>query len=70
MVLAFSFVIGWLGGLLDPPAWVRDLSPFAHVPNVPAESAASPALALLTAAAIALVLGGLAGFHRRDVGVG
>lgn len=70
VVLAFSFVIGWLGGLLDPPAWVRDLSPFAHVPNVPAESAASPALALLTAAAIALVLGGLAGFHRRDVGVG
>jgi ABC-2 type transport system permease protein len=70
VVLAFSFVIGWLGGLLDPPDWVRDLSPFSHIPYVPVESAASRGPAVLAVVAALLVFGGLVGFHRRDVGVG
>lgn len=67
-LVAFAFVVGWLGTLLDFPSWLNDLSPFAHVPAVPAEQAtAGPLLvmALLTAVALAL---GWAGFRRRDVG--
>lgn len=67
-LVAFTFVVGWLGTLLEFPPWLNDLSPFAHVPAVPAEQAtAAPLLvmALLTAVALAL---GWAGFRRRDVG--
>lgn len=67
-LVAFTFVVGWLGTLLDFPEWLNDLSPFAHVPAVPAETATvTPllALSLLTAAAVVL---GWVGFRRRDVG--
>jgi ABC-2 type transport system permease protein len=68
-VLAFALVIGWLGGLLDPPQWVTDLSPFSHVPRVPVEDVSGVALAVLTLVAAGLVAVGLVGFRRRDVAV-
>lgn len=70
LVLAFSFVIGWLGGLLDPPQWMVDLSAFSHTPRVPIESAWGWELPVLVAAGLALMAAGVAGFRRRDVGVG
>jgi ABC-2 type transport system permease protein len=60
-------VIGFLGQLLGLPEWVLDLSPFQHVPAMPAESFSPVPLLLLTAAAIALVVAGLAGLRHRDV---
>jgi ABC-2 type transport system permease protein len=67
--LAGSLVLGQLGTLLDLPQGVMNLSPFTHVPAVPAEAfSATPLLALL-AAAIALAATGYAGFRRRDVAV-
>ncbi|HET6561596.1 MAG TPA: polyketide antibiotic transporter [Marmoricola sp.] len=70
VVLAFCFVVGWLGGLLQPPEWVADLSPFSHVPRVPVDRVADPALAGLLLVAVALAAVGVVGFRRRDVGVG
>lgn len=69
VLLAFCFVIGWLGNLLDPPQWVVDLSTFSHTPRVPIESASGWALPVLGAVSVALVVLGLLGFRRRDVGV-
>ena len=69
VVLAFSFVIGWLGSLLDPPQWVVDLSPFSHTPRVPVESASGWSLPVLALAAVAMVAVGHVGFRRRDIGV-
>jgi ABC-2 type transport system permease protein len=69
VVLAFVFVIGWLGGLLDPPRWIVDLSPYSHVPRVPIESAAGWSLPVLCLVGLGLVALGLVGFRRRDVGV-
>jgi ABC-2 type transport system permease protein len=62
-------VLLWLlGPLLDAPACLMDVSPFEHVPALPAASlAAGPPLAL-TAIAIALSAAGLNAFSRRDVG--
>jgi ABC-2 type transport system permease protein len=59
--------IGFLGQLLGLPEWVLALSPFQHVPAMPAETFSWVPLLLLTAAAIALVAAGLAGLRRRDV---
>jgi ABC-2 type transport system permease protein len=60
-------VLGFLGQLLGLPEWVLDLSPFHHVPALPAESFGALPLMLLTAAAVVLVVAGLAGLRRRDV---
>ncbi|MGH2941862.1 MAG: ABC transporter permease, partial [Solirubrobacteraceae bacterium] len=58
----------WLvGPLLDAPGWLLDLSPYEHVPAVPAATLAAGPLLALTAGAIALTAAGLAGFRRRDV---
>ena len=59
-----------LGAALDLPAGVQDLSPYAHLPHLPAASL--PASDLVgpwsVLAALAAVLAvGLAGYRRRDI---
>jgi ABC-2 type transport system permease protein len=66
--LIACFVIGLLGQALDLPGWARDISPFEHVPHLPAADLSLAAPALLAALAAALTAVGLAGFRRRDVG--
>ncbi len=61
-------VIGFLGQLLQLPDWVMDLSPFQHVPAMPAEGFSSVPLVVLTAVAAVLVGVGMAAFRRRDAG--
>jgi len=68
VAMAFCFVVGWLGGLLQPPQWVFDASPFSHTPAAPAEAVTAAPLLALTGVAVACVVGGLVGFRRRDVG--
>jgi ABC-2 type transport system permease protein len=65
--LAVCLVVGFLGQLLGLPEWVRNLSPFEHVPSVPAADFEFAPLLLLTAVAVALVAGGITAFRRRDI---
>ena len=66
-VLGACFMLSLLGPLVGLPDWVLDLSPFAHVPELPAaDFSAGPVLAL-SAVAAALVALGLAAFRRRDL---
>ncbi|THA27705.1 ABC transporter permease [Streptomyces sp. RKND-216] len=67
IVPVYAFVVGYLGPILDLPDWLAELSPFGHVPRVPAESMDWGAAAGLTAVAAALVAFGIAGFRRRDL---
>jgi len=66
--LAVCFLIGWLGGLLDPPHWVEELSPFWHTPSVPVEAVTLAAPSLVTLSVVLLVGAGVLGFRRRDIG--
>jgi ABC-2 type transport system permease protein len=66
--LAVCFVIGLFADLLDLPSWVVDISPFQHVPAMPAEDFALGPLLALTAVAAGLTVVGLVGFRRRDAG--
>ena len=61
-----TFVVGWLGGLLDLPGWVNGISPFEHLPLVPVEDLAWLPLGALTALAVALLAVGLVGFRLRQ----
>ncbi len=66
-VVAYCFVLGYLGGLLDPPQWVMNLSPFTHTPQVPvAPVSATPLLWLVGAVVVGAALGAV-GLRRRDL---
>ena len=65
--LALAAVVMLFGDLFGLPDWVQGLSPFEHLPAVPAEDFAwGPVLGLVGAAALLSVAGQLA-FRRRDV---
>ncbi len=66
--LAACFVNGMLGQLLDLPGWVQDVSPFQHVPQIPAADLTIVPLITLTAVAAVVTASGLAGIRRRDIG--
>ncbi len=61
-------LLWFLGPLADAPGWLLGVSPFDHVPAVPAASLAAGPLLALTAVAVALTCAGLAGLRHRDIG--
>ncbi|TJZ42264.1 ABC transporter permease [Streptomyces piniterrae] len=67
-VVGACLAIGWIGPALKLPDWVLDLSPYGHLPKLPgSDVTAAPFLWLLALSALLLVAG-LAGFRRRDIG--
>jgi ABC-2 type transport system permease protein len=66
-VIAWVFVVGMLGQLLDLPSWLIDLSPYAHLPLVPGQTATPGPLIVLVAVAAALTGIGAVGMRRRDL---
>jgi ABC-2 type transport system permease protein len=66
--LTVFLVIGFLGQLLRLPDWVMDLSPFQHVPSMPAEGFSVLPLVVLTAVAAGLTGAGMVGLRHRDAG--
>lgn len=66
-VVAGSLVIGQFGGLFDLPQAVLNLSPFTHLPALPAEELrVLPLVVLLVVAGVIGALG-LVGWRRRDL---
>jgi ABC-2 type transport system permease protein len=66
-LLGACALVSVLGPLLGLPDWVLDLSPFQHVPQLPAADFSAGPLLALTAVAAALTAVGLAGVRRRDL---
>jgi ABC-2 type transport system permease protein len=67
IVPVYAFLVGYLGPILQLPDWTKNLSPFGHVPQLPAAGMNWTPLLALTAVAAGLILLGLAGFRRRDL---
>ncbi|GAA4364184.1 hypothetical protein [Nocardioides caricicola] len=65
--LAFSAVVMLFGELFQMPQWLMDVSPFEHLPMVPAEDFAWEPVIALVAVALALSVAGQIAFRRRDV---
>ncbi|NUT33905.1 MAG: anibiotic ABC transporter [Hamadaea sp.] len=65
--LAVAIGFGLLGDVFGLPQAVRDVSPFSHVPAIPAVDPSATPLLALSGAATALVVVGLALFRRRDL---
>ncbi|HYH88048.1 MAG TPA: ABC transporter permease [Solirubrobacteraceae bacterium] len=66
-VLGACVALSVLGPLLGLPEWVLGLSPFDHVPQLPAEDFTVAPLAWLCAIAAALTALGMVAFRRRDL---
>lgn len=66
-VVGYAFLVVYLGGLLQFPDWMANLSPFGHVPQLPAAELSVTPLVALTAVAAVLVAAGLVAFRRRDL---
>jgi ABC-2 type transport system permease protein len=66
-LLVYAVLVVYLGGLLRLPQWMLNLSPYTHVPGMPAAEFTIWPLAALTAMAAVLVAVGLYGFRRRDL---
>ncbi|HEX2133742.1 MAG TPA: ABC transporter permease [Actinophytocola sp.] len=60
-------VVGQFGALLELPRAVIDLSPFSHLPDLPAQSLTAGPLAALTGLSVLLLMVGLVGFRRRSL---
>jgi len=65
--LAGCLVLSLLGPILRLDQWMLDVSPFTHVPRLPAAAFAPAPLVWLAAVAAALTALGLAGLRRRDI---
>ncbi|MCA1038335.1 ABC transporter permease [Bacillus infantis] len=68
IILGYSFVIVYLGSLLQFPEWLEKLSPFGYVPSLPAEEFNLGPLLLLIGAAAVSALAGFTGYRNRDLG--
>jgi ABC-2 type transport system permease protein len=66
--LAAVVVIGIFEGVLKLPQWFVDVSPFEHVPALPAAPFDALPLLVLCAAAAAIAAVGLLAYGRRDIG--
>ncbi len=66
--VAVGFVVGFLGNTLDLPQWVRNISPFEHVPAMPAAPFDATPLLILAAVAVAFTAIAMFAIRRRDIG--
>ncbi|GAA5129039.1 ABC transporter permease [Haloechinothrix salitolerans] len=67
-VAAVVVVLALFGPVLNLAPLLIDVSPFSHVPRLPAVDVEVAPLAWLTVLAAALLAAGLAAFRRRDIG--
>ncbi|MER7449393.1 polyketide antibiotic transporter [Nocardia beijingensis] len=65
--VAGGFLLDVMAESTGAPAWVREISPFAHLAPVPAAAPNWPATAALTTITAAATLIGLHGYARRDL---
>lgn len=67
LYLGFAFVIIYFGDLLNFADWVKKLSPFEHISNVPVDEFNVGSSTILTIIAGCLMMLGIYFYRRRDV---
>jgi ABC-2 type transport system permease protein len=67
---AICLVIGQFGTLLKLPDGLIDVSPYSHLPDLPAEPLTATPIVVMIALAVALTAVGVFGFRRRSLVLG
>jgi ABC-2 type transport system permease protein len=68
LALGYSFIIMYLGRILDTPKWMENVSPFGSIAEQPVQAFEPVPLAVLSLIAAALTAVGLWRFKSRDIG--
>ena len=63
----YCFIVIYLGGILDFPKWMNAISPFDHIPQIPADDMKVIPLITLTIMTLLITLLGFVGYKRRDI---
>jgi ABC-2 type transport system permease protein len=66
--LVLFITVGQIGGLLNLPGWVLDLSPYTHVPTMPVQDFAGGPELGLTLVALVVLGAAWARYRSRDIG--
>lgn len=67
LYLFYSFIVLYLGGLLDFPDWVGQLSPYGYIPELPVDEMEWMPISILVIIAVFLIIVGFIGYNRRDI---
>lgn len=67
LLVAFAFIVGMFGGLLDLPEGVQALSPLHAASTVFTDGVDGPAITVLSVVVVALTAAGFLGFRRRQI---
>jgi ABC-2 type transport system permease protein len=67
MYLTFSFLILYLGDLLQLPEWIINISPFSHIPQIPMEEMNYFTITILMIISILFIVLGFIGYRKRDI---
>ncbi len=67
LIVVYSFIAVYLGGILQLPEWAMSLSPLHFVPRLPAAAFEWTPLLSLTAIVLLFASAGWAGFRKRDL---
>lgn len=65
--LVYSFIVIYLGGLLQLPDWLNVLSPFGYIPQMPVEEVDLFKISMLIIIAVVITTIGFIGFRNRDI---
>lgn len=64
--LGLCVILGMFGQLLDLPSWTNNISPYAHVPQMPVANFNLLPLLMLSIVAVSMAATGGAGYRHRD----
>ncbi|MCL7749463.1 ABC transporter permease [Halalkalibacter alkaliphilus] len=67
LYLGYSFLVVYLGGLLQFPEWLGKLSPFGYIPQLPVEEMNFFILFVLSCIAVGFIVIGFIGYKKRDL---
>ncbi|WP_164214402.1 ABC transporter permease [Virgibacillus sp. YIM 98842] len=67
LYLFYSFIVLYLGGMLDLPEWLGRMSPYGYIPQLPVEDMEWMPIVILSIIAAVLIIAGFIGYNRRDM---
>lgn len=68
LYLALAFFIVYMGSLFQFADWVEKLTPYGYIAKFPIENMDYPSAAIMVLLAAVLIVIGMIGFNRRDIG--
>lgn len=67
LYLGYTFFVVYLGQLLDVKEWLKNLTPFQHIPEIPVDKMDYMGISVLIVISIIMIIVGLIGFRRKDI---